>query len=100
MLMSKSLAPINDINLLKKSPNICYLNGDTSLLQSNEVTSIINGINKFLTIAQDRWWVKEYCFEEGYPIAFYTVQTSVLQISTARVLMEMISSMWISEMLI
>lgn len=77
-LIKSIVYPINDINLLKKSPNICYLNGDTSLLQSNEVTSIISGINKFLTIAQDRWWVKEYCFEEGYPIAFYTLLWQLL----------------------
>lgn len=70
--------PVESINILKNSPDMCYIRGDTSLLQTTEVASIIQGINNFLTIARNRWWVKEYCFEEGYAVAFYNLVWQLL----------------------
>lgn len=72
-LIKSIVYPVEDINLLRTNDLLAYINGDTSLLQSNETYSIINGIKEFFTICTNRWWVKEYCFEEGYPIAFYAM---------------------------
>lgn len=77
-LIKSIVYPVVSISQLKNSDPICYLNGDTSLLQSNEILSIIEGINHFCNICYDRWWVKEYCFEEGYPIAFYALMWQLI----------------------
>lgn len=68
----KSIAyPIDDTIDLSSLPKIAYISGNTSLLQSNESESIVSAIKDFCKICEERWWVKEYCFEEGYPVAFY-----------------------------
>ncbi len=77
-LIKSIVYPVESISQLKNSNPICYLNGDTTLLQSNEIVSIIEAINHFCTICNDRWWVKEYCFEEGYPIAFYALMWQLI----------------------
>lgn len=49
-----------------------YMTGDTSLLQHNESYSIIEAIQRYCKVVSERWWVKEYCYEIGYPIALYS----------------------------
>lgn len=77
-LIKSIVYPVSDISKLTNSNNISYITGDTSLLQQNEVASIEQGIQHFCTMCQDRWWVKEYCFEEGYAIAFYSLMWQLL----------------------
>lgn len=50
-----------------------YVSGDISLLQRNESYSIIEAIQRYCKVVSERWWVKEYCYEIGYPIALYSM---------------------------
>lgn len=77
-LIKSIVYPISDISLLKNSSKIAYITGDTSLLQSTEVYSILDAINNFCTYMESRWYVKEFCYEEGYPVAFYSLLWQML----------------------
>lgn len=72
-LIKSIVYPVPDPDVLDKKTVVSYLYGDTSLLQHNESFSIIEAIRTYCTIVNDRWWIKEFVYEEGYPIALYSL---------------------------
>lgn len=77
-LIKSIVYPVKDISLLQNSSKIAYISGDTSLLQVNEVAEIESAIRRYCEVLEGRWWVKEYCYEEGYPVAFYAMMWQLL----------------------
>lgn len=63
------------------------VNCDESLLYENERESIMSAINKFLWVVKERWFIRDYDYEVGYPLAFMGVVEALLPqvISTQRI---------------
>lgn len=62
------LYPVTDIQAAIDAPNFTLLQYEPDLLEYQEVASIVNAITKHLTLWRNRWDVKEYTYEEYYPI--------------------------------
>ena len=43
------------------------VNCDESLLYENERESVMSAINKFLWVVKERWFIRDYDYEVGYP---------------------------------
>lgn len=57
-----------------------YIDGDVSLLQSNESYSILEAIQRYCKVVSERWWIKEYAYEVGYPIALQALFWQLLHL--------------------
>lgn len=70
--------PIADMETALKAPNFALLGFDASLLEQNERSSLIMTLQNFLTMVRDRWWVKEYCYEDMYAVTFWAMLWQLL----------------------
>jgi hypothetical protein len=50
------------------APDFTILYSDTSSLHPNEIPSIMNYLNTYLELFSTRWFIKEYAYEELYPL--------------------------------
>lgn len=70
--------PIADMETALKAPNFALLGFDASLLEQNERSNMISALQNFLTMVRDRWWVKEYCYEDMYAVTFWAMLWQLL----------------------
>lgn len=72
-LIKRIVYPAKDINTAIKAPDLSLLAFDDTLLFQDERESLITDLNEFLTMVRNRWWVPEYCYENLYATAFYSI---------------------------
>ena len=53
------------------APVLGVLSYDASLLYSEERESLLSAMTAFLTMARERWWNAEYCYENLYATGFW-----------------------------
>jgi len=77
-LIKSIIYPCKDIDYAISCDELTILNHDLSYLQSNEQESIYTAVNTVLNYFRERWFIKDFDFEDQYPIAFMSCVYSVL----------------------
>lgn len=72
--------PVGDMDTVLKAPNLSLLGYDASLLEANERFSLVSTLKKFLAMVNERWWVREYCYEDMYAVTFWAMLWQLLPV--------------------
>ena len=68
-------------DFLVNAKNFEILNYDDSLLEISERSNLTTKMREFIAMFDERWNVKEYCFEEYYPLVLWAVLWSMLPVA-------------------
>jgi len=77
-LIKSIIYPCKDIDYAISCDELTILNHDLSYLQSNEQESVLTAVTTVLNYFRERWLVKDFDFEDQYPLAFMSCVYSVL----------------------
>lgn len=83
-LIKSILYPVNDIESAINAPNFTLLSSDTSLLEEQEVSSILDNLNMYLTMFRERWHIPAFYYEAYYPVAEWWMLWTLLPLIVLR----------------
>ena len=69
-LIKSVVYPCKDIETAVNARDLTVLAYDDSILDENERQSLLEAMNNFLDHVYNRWYIKDYDYEETYPLAF------------------------------
>lgn len=67
-LIKSILYPVSSMDEAIAAGNLALLTYDSSLLEEQEVSSILDALNSFLTMYRERWHIAEFGYEAYYPM--------------------------------
>lgn len=67
-LIKSIVYPINSVEDAVAADNLTILQYDENLLKSNERSSILEALNKTLTMIRERWTVREFTYEDMFAV--------------------------------
>ena len=77
-LIKSILYPCKDIETAINARDLTVLSCDSSLLEENERYSLLEAMNNFLDHIYNRWYIKDYDYEDTYPLAFMGIIYALL----------------------
>lgn len=77
-LIKSILYPCKDLETAINARDLTVLACDDSLLEENERHSLLEAMNNFLDHVYNRWYIKDYDYEETYPLAFMGIIYALL----------------------
>lgn len=70
-LIKAIVYPVADIKTAIEAKNLTLLGYDDSFLHTNERASLVDALQKFLVMVEDKHYVKEFVYEELYPLTLW-----------------------------
>lgn len=77
-LIKNIIYPVLDIDYAIQAPELTILRHEPFFLQANERESLYKAAVNFLTYMRERWFIRDFDFEDQYPIAFAAQVYSLL----------------------
>ena len=77
-LIKSIMYPVLDKDYAISAKELTILRHEPNFLRSNERESLYKAVVKFLTYMRERWFIRDYDFEDQYPIAFMSQIYSLL----------------------
>lgn len=68
-LIKSIIYPVSDIDTAINANNYSLLSYDTSLLEDQEISSILDAVSTYLTMFRERWHIPEFYYEAYYPMS-------------------------------
>lgn len=71
-LIKSIIYPCADVDTALAAPDFTILNHDPSFLRTNEQESMVAAVERLLKYYRERWFIRDFDFEDQYPIAAMT----------------------------
>lgn len=83
-LIKSIMYPVSDIDTAINANNFELLAYDTSLLEDQEVSSILDALTTYLTMYRERWHIPEFYYEAYYPLTEWWILWTILPLTILR----------------
>ena len=77
-LIRTMVYPAGDMDTVLAADNFDLLGYDDSLLEENERANLVMTLKQFLKMVKERWWIKEYDYEDMYAVTFWSMLWQML----------------------